>query len=141
MAGRITLAQSVLLSLPIFQMQSAKLPRGVCDMIDKLVTGFIRGSTVDQRKPHLVKWEVLCSKKKNGGLGLRPTAMVNDAMLMKLGWQFLSDPDALWARVLSSKYGWTDFDSGFGTRHRGTQSSTWPVILVLPPAGHFMECL
>ena len=40
-AGRVTLAKSVLTSIPIYVMQYALLPVGVCNNIDKLVQNFI----------------------------------------------------------------------------------------------------
>ncbi|KAL8129019.1 hypothetical protein V2J09_018174 [Rumex salicifolius] len=62
-ASKVTLAKSVLTSLPLYVMQSSKLPRGVCDDIDKIVKQFIWVSSVDQRRIHLLSWgTMVCIK-------------------------------------------------------------------------------
>lgn len=53
-AGRLTLAQSVLGSLPMFSMQLEQLPRWVHRDIDKAVRGCIWGSAEGRRAVHLL---------------------------------------------------------------------------------------
>ncbi|CAN1837616.1 Putative ribonuclease H protein At1g65750 [Linum perenne] len=56
MAGRVTLASSVLSSIPSYVMQTAFLPVSLCDQIDKKIRSFIWGSTDASRKIHNVNW-------------------------------------------------------------------------------------
>ena len=42
--------------------------------------------------------------KENGGLGIRSMRNLNIALMVKLGWRFLSTGNDLWARVLQNKY-------------------------------------
>ncbi|CAL1358445.1 unnamed protein product [Linum trigynum] len=104
LGGRVTLAISVLCSLPIYAMQATLLPISICDEIDKRIRGFIWGSTTEARKIHLVHWEGICRKKEDGGLGLRKAHELNLAYLTKLNWRFLKNPEELWVQVLQSKY-------------------------------------
>lgn len=46
----------------------------------------------------------LLKPKAEGGLGINPTRLVNQAFLIKLGWRLLSSPNSLWAQMLRSKY-------------------------------------
>jgi len=101
---RIMLIQSTVMAIPAYLMQSARLPRSLCDELDRKIRRFLWGASNMQRKPHLVAWDVLTKEKENGGLGLRSLRQLNSACLMKLGWRFLSEPAALWARVLKDKY-------------------------------------
>ena len=55
LAGRITLAKSVLLAIPSYAMQTTKLPSGLCNRIEKLIRNFIWGSSNEERKVNLVK--------------------------------------------------------------------------------------
>ena len=41
--GRTMLAQSILISIPMYSMQTTLLPKGLCDKIDKLVRQFLWG--------------------------------------------------------------------------------------------------
>ncbi|RVW33768.1 putative ribonuclease H protein [Vitis vinifera] len=56
-------------------------------------------------KIHLVKWEVVCTDKDKGGLGLRKLAMLNKALLGKWIWRYACDKDNLWKQVIKVKYG------------------------------------
>ena len=69
-AGRVTLAKSVLNAIPSYAMQTIKLPRSLCDAIDKKIQNFIWGTHGDIRKPHLANWNEVCKPKNQGGLGL-----------------------------------------------------------------------
>ncbi|CAN0877256.1 LINE-1 retrotransposable element ORF2 protein [Linum grandiflorum] len=104
LVGRVTLAVSVLNAIPSYAMQTAVLPVDVCNKIDSRIRNFVWGSLPDERKPHLISWDVVCRPKDQGGLGLRKAKEMNDAFLMKLVWNILSQPDALWVQVLLSKY-------------------------------------
>ena len=58
-----------------------------------------------EAKIHLVKWNVVCTEKNKGGLGLRKTAMLNRALLGKRIWRFACEKDYLWKQVITTKYG------------------------------------
>src|SRR3954467_9520345 len=62
-AGRLTLARSVLSSLPIFQMQIEKLPGWVHKALDKAVRSCIWGGYGGKRGVHLINWEKLTKTK------------------------------------------------------------------------------
>lgn len=103
-AGRVTLANSILTSLPLYTMQSAYIPRTICDKIDAKVRGFVWGSTPDQRKIHLLNKEIVQAPKTEGGLGVKGMRDTNQAILAKLGWRLLQNPSSLWSRLIRSKY-------------------------------------
>ncbi|WJX23885.1 hypothetical protein P8452_13067 [Trifolium repens] len=104
-AGRLTLSKSVLSSIPYYHMQYAKLPKTLCDELEKIQRGFLWGDTDQVRKPHLVSWNVCCLPKKEGGLGIKSPHQMNEAFLMKMLWNLITRPDDLWCKVLYSKYG------------------------------------
>ena len=60
-------------------------------------------------KVHLVKWDVVCTEKFNGGLGLRRIATLNRALLGKWIWRFACEKDNLWKQVISMKYGQEEY--------------------------------
>ncbi|KAK5777246.1 hypothetical protein PVK06_045213 [Gossypium arboreum] len=105
LAGRITLGQSVLLSIPSYFMQSMMISKGLCDEIEDMVRQFICGSTSGNRKIALVSWDSICQPKLNGGLGIRSLCDQNTSFMMKLGFKLLTDCSSLWVKVLRSKYG------------------------------------
>ncbi|XP_012487975.1 uncharacterized protein LOC105801186 [Gossypium raimondii] len=107
-AGRITLAQSILLSIPNYFMQSLMIPKGVSADIERLVRQFIWGNTDGQPKMSLVGWNSICQPRSRGGLGFRHLEDQNSSFLMKIGFNLASKSNVFWVRVLRAKYGWKD---------------------------------
>ncbi|KAL4309954.1 hypothetical protein GQ457_01G030200 [Hibiscus cannabinus] len=103
LAGRITLAKAVLSSIPFYSMQSALLPRGVTDEIEKIIRSFIWGHS-DARGVNLVGWDVVCQPTVNGGLGIKNLHQQNLAFIMKVAFNLIRHGDHLWVRVLRGKY-------------------------------------
>ena len=75
----MTLAKSILTSIPVYTMQSTLLPKGICDKIDKMV------SLDGKQRVHLLNLEIVTSNKDNGGLGIRSMRRMNLALMTKLG--------------------------------------------------------
>ncbi|CAL1399429.1 unnamed protein product [Linum trigynum] len=132
LAGRVTLATSVLNSLPSYAMQSSVLPATICEAIDKKIKGFIWGSQEGVRKAHLISWETICKPKSQGGLGLRSARSMNMAFLIKLAWKILNHEDALWVKVLQGKY-FKQRNGAILSMKKSNHSSLWKGILKAMP--------
>lgn len=70
-AGRFTFAQSVLLTIPNYFMQTMRIPIGICEEIEGLARRFIWGSNSRKQKRALVDWNSMCQPRMHGGLGIR----------------------------------------------------------------------
>ncbi|KAL6180425.1 hypothetical protein ACLB2K_047088 [Fragaria x ananassa] len=62
------------------------------------------GEFGDERKIRWIAWDILCSTKKEGGLGFRDMNVFNRALLAKQGWRMICRPQSLLAQVLQVKY-------------------------------------
>ena len=89
-ASRLQLIKSVLASVGIHIMSCSLLPQHVCTQIDARCTDFFWVSTSEQKKMHLVNRNILFLPKDAGGLGLRPTSLVNKSLLSKQLWRIIS---------------------------------------------------
>jgi hypothetical protein len=123
-AGRLTLSKSVLSSIPYYHMQYAKLPKTICDEMEKIQRRFLWGDTDHSRKPHLVGWDVCCLPKFDGGLGIKRPHHMNEAFLMKILWNLITNPNDLWCKVLYSKYGRNN-DLRVSIKSQPYDSSLW----------------
>lgn len=94
-AGRVTLAQAFLSTIPGYVMQTCAIPVMVCDEAEKLCKNFIWGSTA-HRKFHLIYWSQIYLPKEEGGLGYRNLKVLNKTYMMKLAWSLVADPKKLW---------------------------------------------
>ncbi|XP_021810643.1 uncharacterized protein LOC110753955 [Prunus avium] len=72
--------------------------------LDQLNRNFLWGHTTDQAKVHLVNWDTACKPKFAGGLGIKNSAPMNQALLAKTGWHLLQCEQGLWAQVFNAKY-------------------------------------
>lgn len=104
MAGRLTLIQSVTAAIPIYAMQTARLPISLCHQLDKLNRDFLWGDSNNLKRPHLINWDIVCPPKLLGGLGIKKTEDMNQAMLAKAGWRLFRNDDGLWASIYKHKY-------------------------------------
>ncbi|CAN1802338.1 Putative ribonuclease H protein At1g65750, partial [Linum perenne] len=103
LAGRVTLALSVLNSIPSYEMQHR----------------FSQSLSLIVLMPLSV-----ISPKDQGGLGLRKARELNQAYLMKLGWEILNNPNKLWVRVVMSKY-LKETSAGPQLRRKSGRSQLW----------------
>lgn len=81
----MTLIHSTLAALPNYVMQTVPLPKTICDELDSICQEFLWGGSGDSKKIHLVKWSELYGIKADGGLGMRPSHLVIEAYMIKLG--------------------------------------------------------
>lgn len=85
MAGRVTLAKSVVTAIPTYAMQTLKIPCGESYFIEAKCRRFIWGNTESSRGMHHIGWNTLCKPIDQGGLAFRKLRHVNEAFTIKLG--------------------------------------------------------
>uniref|UniRef100_A0A2N9G249 Reverse transcriptase domain-containing protein n=1 Tax=Fagus sylvatica TaxID=28930 RepID=A0A2N9G249_FAGSY len=103
--GRLTLIKSTLSSLPSYYLSLFPLPMSIACCIEKLQRDFLWGGMGDEHKYHLMNWQQICTPLQNRGLGIRNLLIFNKALLGKWSWRYGTDLEALWRRVVDSKYG------------------------------------
>lgn len=104
-AGRDVLIQYGITSIPAYAMQSACLPCGPINALERLSKGFLWGDTVEKQCMHLVSWTKVCQGQQDGGLGIRNLGDMNTIALARLCWCMISEPQLLWSWVLLAIYG------------------------------------
>ncbi|KEH24455.1 reverse transcriptase, putative [Medicago truncatula] len=77
--GRVTLATSVLSSIPTYYMQINWLPQNICDSIDHTTRNFVWKGT-DNKGIHLVNWQKVTKPKHMGGLGIQSARDANTSV-------------------------------------------------------------
>lgn len=78
-AAQLILAQSILTSMPIYTMQNVGVPEGICEKKDSTICKFVWGGN---HSPWVNK-SIMSRPRKEGGLNIHPTHMVNTSLLGK----------------------------------------------------------
>ncbi|MCH90084.1 putative non-LTR retrolelement reverse transcriptase, partial [Trifolium medium] len=129
-AGRVTLAKSVMEAVPIYPMMTASIPNSILQEVQRLQRDFIWGDTINGRKHHAVRWELISTPKDLGGLGLRRLDIMNKACLMKLGWELNQNGTGMWSAILRGKYG-RGSTILVNAQAKNNDSSLWRMIVLL----------
>lgn len=125
MASRIVLIKAVLHSMPLYLFSILAAPKWVLKEIKNLQRNFLWGSSGQNRKWALIKWDKACLPKKAGGIGLRDPENSNKAMGAKIWWRWLAQPNTPWASLWTAKYA---SNCPMEERIRMTEISTGSVI-------------
>lgn len=86
MAGRVSLINACMSSLPMFLMGFYCLTDGIHAGFDKHRSGFYWNTVDNKKKYMLVRWKHMCKPKELGGLGILNTSIMNKCLILKLWW-------------------------------------------------------
>lgn len=103
-AGKMIMVKSVLSPMSSHTMSCFKLPQSICSNIQSTLTRFWWDTDPGKRKVSWISWDKMARPKKDGGLGFKDVTSFNDALLAKIGWRIIKNPNCLLARCLLGKY-------------------------------------
>ncbi|XP_026433495.1 uncharacterized protein LOC113330916 [Papaver somniferum] len=138
--GRSTMIKHVLNSLPAYQIGTFKLPTQLLNRLSTIQRKFFWGHN-SNRGYNPIGWKKVCKFKYFGGLSFRDLEKLNLALLTKLFWRLCTESEALWTKIMSSKY----FKHGnilHQDLKKGNCSYTWNGIikgLQVVQQNYFME--
>jgi hypothetical protein len=96
--SRLILINSILTSLVMFMLSFFEVPRGVLEKIDYFRSRFYWQSDQHKKKYRLVRWNIICQPKDQGGLVSLNIDVQNRCLLSK--WLFkLINEDGLWQNM------------------------------------------
>lgn len=102
--GRVQLIQSVVQALPIYHCMLQVAPMWFLKGLDSLASQFLWTCNLSSSKWILVNWDLVCSPKQLGGLGLRQVILFEEALAAKLYQRWCVEQDHGWAKLLAYKY-------------------------------------
>lgn len=123
LGGRIALIRSTLSNLHIYYFSIFKARSKVIKSIDKMQRDFLQ-ELRENKKYHLIKWDVVSKPLGKGGLGLGKLSIRNDALPAKWLWRFLREEESMWHSVIGAKYGMDE--NGQDVKSGGKARTTCP---------------
>ncbi|XP_058726136.1 uncharacterized protein LOC131597455 [Vicia villosa] len=103
-AGKEVMIKSVLQSIPAYIMSVYLIPDGVVNDIERMLNSFWWGGGRNNKGIRWLAWDRMTSSKSEGGMGFRDFKAFNMAMVAKQGWNIVSKPDTLVARIFKARY-------------------------------------
>ncbi|XP_039686942.1 uncharacterized protein [Medicago truncatula] len=120
--GRVQLVKSIIHGMLVYSFHVYLWPRRLLRLLDSWLKNFIWSGDVNTRKVCTVAWKVLCQPWNEGGLDIKPTRLINEALILKLSWNLLAT-DSRWSNLLKRRY----FSNGMPSS-RYFKSSVWSGI-------------
>lgn len=101
---RVTLINSVLLSLHVYWSQIFLIPKGVMQQVMQICRAYLWDGKIHLNKPPPIAWSWLCKPKQQGGLGIRDCVIWNTAAIGKFVWAIARKEDSLWIKWVHHIY-------------------------------------
>ena len=81
------------------------IPKGVKTRLEKIQRDYWGGEGNLDIKIHLINWDIVCTSKKKGGLGIRSLTKLNTSLLGKWNLRFAVEDNRPWKELIKLKYG------------------------------------
>ncbi|XP_074277256.1 uncharacterized protein LOC141600897 [Silene latifolia] len=104
-SSKLLVISGVLFASFYHLMAALPFPLGICRKIDSLIAAFWWRHDWKRHSIHWLKRETLQAPKEYGGLGIKNTLLLSQAMLVKNFWRIHLHPNGLLAKYLVPKYG------------------------------------
>ncbi|KAG7561138.1 Reverse transcriptase zinc-binding domain [Arabidopsis thaliana x Arabidopsis arenosa] len=95
-AGRLQLLKSVIYSTINFWISIFILPNQCLLKLEQMCNAFLWKGAPNSARGAKIAWDVVCSSKECGGLGLKRLASWNSVMALKLIWMLFTKAGSLW---------------------------------------------
>lgn len=97
-AGRLQLIISVLSSMQVYWGSMFILPVSVSKAVEKLMRNFLWSGDETGKGRAKVSWKEVCLPKVEGGLGIKPMILWNQAMMAFHVWSVVSNRQSIWVK-------------------------------------------
>ncbi|KAG0500607.1 hypothetical protein HPP92_000679 [Vanilla planifolia] len=121
LAGRVSLANSVLNAIPTYILRHCTVPAGVIEVMERRVRNFLWNGASNTHMIHYAPWSCVTLPRNAGGLGLRDFRVWQHVLMMKQCKRVLCREDRPWVDIfrrkhvgnlLTSKIPWNLYYSG-----------------------------
>ncbi|XP_026453050.1 uncharacterized protein LOC113353735 [Papaver somniferum] len=102
--GKTIITQFVLGSLASHHLDVFPMPRELTKKMENIQMRFWWGKKENEKGYFMKGWDDIALPKELGGLSIRRTDLLNLALLTKLAWRMINNPEEPWDVILREKY-------------------------------------
>jgi len=88
--GMVQLVKSIIHRMLVYSFHVYFWPRRLLRLLDSWIKKFIWGGDVLTKKVCTISWSVMCHPWEEGGLNIKPTRLINEALILKLSWDLMA---------------------------------------------------
>jgi hypothetical protein len=103
-AGKEVMIDSILKAIPTYVMSIYLIPESTVKDIERMLNSFWWGGGANNKGIRWLAWDRMIHPKSQGGMGFRDLHAFNLAMIAKQGWNLLSKPHSLVAKIYKARY-------------------------------------
>ncbi|PNX89307.1 ribonuclease H, partial [Trifolium pratense] len=103
-AGKEVMIKSVLQAIPSYVMSIYLLPDSIIKDIERMMNSFWWGGGANNKGIRWLAWDRMTLPKSQGGMGFRDLHTFNMAMIAKQGWNIMTRPHTLVAKLFKARY-------------------------------------
>ncbi|PNY14675.1 ribonuclease H [Trifolium pratense] len=103
-AGKEVMIKSVLQAIPAYVMSVYLLPDAIIKDIERMMNSFWWGGGTNNKGIRWMAWDRMAIPKGQGGMGFRDLHSFNLAMIAKQGWNIMTKPHTLLAKLYKARW-------------------------------------
>lgn len=126
-AGRVTLINSVLNSMPVHLLSSTWTPLTVVDKISRIARNFLWEKGDSTRGLHLIGWDTVTRPKAEGGLAIKDLRLMRFSLMAKKVLHMINNANTPWVRLAIARYGQPH--PWYGKKVYKNSSWTWRLLI------------
>ncbi|XP_026458663.1 uncharacterized protein LOC113359205 [Papaver somniferum] len=129
-AGKVTMIQTVTSTLSIYQMNCFNITNDTCKEIHVIQRDFFWNKEKDKSKGlFYIAWDTVNKPKDLGGLGFRNMEYFSIAMISKIAWRLIEEPNSLLRSIMKASHYPNQEVIRMDTKPKNTDSWIWKQIL------------
>ena len=101
--GRVQLVKSIIHGMLVYSFHVYFWPRRLLRLLDSWIKKIIWSGDVLSKKVCTVSWSMMCRPWSEGRLDLKPTCLINEALILKLAWDLLAK-ETQWSTLFKRRY-------------------------------------
>ncbi|XP_026428607.1 uncharacterized protein LOC113324500 [Papaver somniferum] len=104
-AGKVALIQTVTYTSSVYQINCFKIPKGTCKELNAIQRDFFWNKEQDKSKGlYYIAWDDVNKPKELGGLGFKNMEFFNLAMISRITWRLVKEPNSLWSNTMKASH-------------------------------------